>query len=167
MSGSSLPFYPQFIVGIKFLSQSPTWRFHDSRVRFVPNPPSPVGNGLEMPTTWAGFLVACGFRTLLPARTPDSPLLGERCAQSCEHCLHLFRMSSGQQSVRPNTSKPVRLPEAYSSVVVEQTTKCREAWEKASKLTSGGLGSVIQFKPPPLYLGDSKGSRVWDLDVNE
>ena len=32
----------------------------------------------------------------------------------------------------------------------------------------GGVGSAIQFKPPyPLYIGDSKGSRVWDLDGNE
>ncbi len=50
----------------------------------------------------------------------------------------------------------------------KRTPKCREAWERASKVIPGGVASAIQFKPPyPLYIGDSKGSRVWDLDGNE
>jgi glutamate-1-semialdehyde 2,1-aminomutase len=49
-----------------------------------------------------------------------------------------------------------------------RTPKGKAAWEAASKLIPGGVGSAIQFKPPyPLYIGDSKGSRVWDLDGNE
>ncbi len=50
----------------------------------------------------------------------------------------------------------------------KRTPKSREAWERASKLIPGGVGSAIQFKAPyPPYVGDSKGSRVWDLDGNE
>jgi glutamate-1-semialdehyde 2,1-aminomutase len=49
-----------------------------------------------------------------------------------------------------------------------RTPKSKAAWEAAAKLIPGGVGSAIQFKPPyPLYLGDSRGSRVWDLDGNE
>jgi glutamate-1-semialdehyde 2,1-aminomutase len=49
-----------------------------------------------------------------------------------------------------------------------RTPKSRAAWEAAAKLIPGGVGSAIQFKPPyPLYLGDSRGSRVWDLDGHE
>ena len=48
-----------------------------------------------------------------------------------------------------------------------RTPKGRAAYERAAKVIPGGVGSAIQFKPPyPLYLGDSKGSRVWDLDGN-
>ncbi len=54
--------------------------------------------------------------------------------------------------------------EAYE----QRTPKCKAAWEKAAKVIPGGVGSAIQFKPPyPIYIGDSKGSRVWDLDGNE
>jgi glutamate-1-semialdehyde 2,1-aminomutase len=50
----------------------------------------------------------------------------------------------------------------------KRTPKSREAWERAAKVIPGGVGSAIQFKPPyPLSIGDSKGSRVWDLDGNE
>lgn len=49
-----------------------------------------------------------------------------------------------------------------------RTPACRKAWERASRLIPGGVGSAIQFKLPyPLYIGDSKGSKVWDLDGNE
>jgi glutamate-1-semialdehyde 2,1-aminomutase len=49
-----------------------------------------------------------------------------------------------------------------------RTPKVRAAWEAGAKVIPGGVGSAIQFKQPyPLYLGDSKGSRVWDLDGNE
>lgn len=41
-------------------------------------------------------------------------------------------------------------------------------YERARKLIPGGVGSAIQYRAPyPLYLADSKGSRVWDLDGNE
>ncbi len=54
--------------------------------------------------------------------------------------------------------------EAYE----QRTPKCKTAWERAAKVIPGGVGSAIQFKPPyPIYIGDSKGSRVWDLDGNE
>jgi glutamate-1-semialdehyde 2,1-aminomutase len=49
-----------------------------------------------------------------------------------------------------------------------RTSKGKAAWEAAAKVIPGGVASAIQFKPPyPLYIGDSKGSRVWDLDGNE
>src|SRR5918999_4276644 len=49
-----------------------------------------------------------------------------------------------------------------------RTPKCRTEYERAHRLIPGGVGSAIQFKEPyPLYLADSKGSRVWDLDGNE
>ncbi|MBI3648264.1 MAG: glutamate-1-semialdehyde 2,1-aminomutase [Actinobacteria bacterium] len=49
-----------------------------------------------------------------------------------------------------------------------RTPKGRAAWERAAKLIPGGVGSAIQFKQPyPMYIGDSRGSRVWDLDGNE
>lgn len=49
-----------------------------------------------------------------------------------------------------------------------RTPKSKAAWEAAAKLIPGGVGSAIQFKPPyPLYIGDSKGSKLWDLDGNE
>jgi len=49
-----------------------------------------------------------------------------------------------------------------------RTPKCRAEFDRASKLIPGGVGSAIQYKAPyPLYLADSKGSRVWDLDGNE
>ena len=51
---------------------------------------------------------------------------------------------------------------------VQRTPKCAVEFERASKLIPGGVGSAIQFTAPhPLYIGDSKGSRVWDLDGNE
>jgi len=49
-----------------------------------------------------------------------------------------------------------------------RTPKGKAVWERAAKVIPGGVGSAIQFKPPyPLYIDDSKGSRVWDLDGNE
>jgi glutamate-1-semialdehyde 2,1-aminomutase len=49
-----------------------------------------------------------------------------------------------------------------------RTPASRTAWERAAKLIPGGVGSAIQFKPPyPLMIGDSKGSKVWDVDGNE
>src|SRR5947199_5319608 len=49
-----------------------------------------------------------------------------------------------------------------------RTPASKAAWERASTLIPGGVGSAIQFKEPyPLSIGDSKGSRVWDLDGNE
>jgi glutamate-1-semialdehyde 2,1-aminomutase len=49
-----------------------------------------------------------------------------------------------------------------------RTPKCAAEFERASRLIPGGVGSAIQYKEPhPLYIGDSKGSHVWDLDGNE
>jgi glutamate-1-semialdehyde 2,1-aminomutase len=49
-----------------------------------------------------------------------------------------------------------------------RTPGSRTAWERAAKVIPGGVGSAIQFKPPyPLMIGDSKGSKVWDVDGNE
>ncbi len=49
-----------------------------------------------------------------------------------------------------------------------RTPGSAQAYERASRLIPGGVGSAIQFKPPyPLYLASSKGSRVWDVDGNE
>lgn len=49
-----------------------------------------------------------------------------------------------------------------------RTPRCRAAWERAGAVIPGGVASAVQFKAPyPLYIGDSRGSRVWDLDGNE
>jgi glutamate-1-semialdehyde 2,1-aminomutase len=49
-----------------------------------------------------------------------------------------------------------------------RTPGSAQAYERASRVIPGGVGSAIQFKPPyPLYLASSKGSRVWDVDGNE
>lgn len=49
-----------------------------------------------------------------------------------------------------------------------RTPRCRAAWEHAGTMIPGGVASAVQFKAPyPLYIGDSRGSRVWDLDGNE
>jgi len=51
---------------------------------------------------------------------------------------------------------------------LRRTPKCAAEFERASRVIPGGVGSAIQFKAPhPLYLADSKGSFVWDLDGNE
>jgi glutamate-1-semialdehyde 2,1-aminomutase len=51
---------------------------------------------------------------------------------------------------------------------VRRTPLCAAEFRRASRLIPGGVGSAIQFRAPhPLYIGDSKGSRVWDLDGNE
>ncbi len=50
----------------------------------------------------------------------------------------------------------------------KRTPGSRAAWERAARLIPGGVGSAIQFKPPyPLSIGDSKGSKLWDVDGNE
>ncbi len=49
-----------------------------------------------------------------------------------------------------------------------RTPKSAAAYDRASKLIPGGVGSAIQYTSPyPLVIGDSKGSRVWDVDGNE
>ena len=46
-------------------------------------------------------------------------------------------------------------------------TSAKEA-ARAQAIIPGGVGSAIQFWPPhPLFLKDSKGSYVWDLDGNK
>ncbi len=57
---------------------------------------------------------------------------------------------------------------SYVDEYTKRTPKCAAEYERARKLIPGGVGSAIQFKAPyPLYLADSRGSRVWDLDGNE
>jgi len=51
---------------------------------------------------------------------------------------------------------------------VRRTPRCAAEFERASRVIPGGVGSAIQYRAPhPLYIGDSRGSRVWDLDGNE
>jgi glutamate-1-semialdehyde 2,1-aminomutase len=51
---------------------------------------------------------------------------------------------------------------------VERTPGSAAAYERARALIPGGVGSAIQYYAPhPLYIADSKGSRVWDVDGNE
>jgi glutamate-1-semialdehyde 2,1-aminomutase len=51
---------------------------------------------------------------------------------------------------------------------VERTAGSVAAYERARRLIPGGVGSAIQYYAPhPLYIADSKGSRVWDVDGNE
>jgi glutamate-1-semialdehyde 2,1-aminomutase len=51
---------------------------------------------------------------------------------------------------------------------VEHTPRSAAAYERGRRLIPGGVGSAIQYYAPhPLYIGDSKGSRVWDVDGNE
>jgi glutamate-1-semialdehyde 2,1-aminomutase len=50
----------------------------------------------------------------------------------------------------------------------ERTPGSAAAYKRARRLIPGGVGSAIQhYAPHPLYIGDSKGSRVWDVDGNE
>jgi glutamate-1-semialdehyde 2,1-aminomutase len=49
-----------------------------------------------------------------------------------------------------------------------RTPKCAQAAKRAQAIIPGGVGSAIQFWAPyPIYVKDSKGSRIWDLDGNE
>jgi len=49
-----------------------------------------------------------------------------------------------------------------------RTPKCGAAAKRAQAIIPGGVGSAIQFWAPyPIYIKDSRGSRVWDLDGNE
>ena len=51
---------------------------------------------------------------------------------------------------------------------LKRTPKCAIEFERAARLIPGGVGSAIQYRAPhPLYVGDSHGSRVWDIDGNE
>jgi len=49
-----------------------------------------------------------------------------------------------------------------------RTPKCAQAAKRAQAIIPGGVGSAIQFWAPyHIYVKDSKGSRIWDLDGNE
>lgn len=51
---------------------------------------------------------------------------------------------------------------------VKKTPKTAQAAKRASAIIPGGVGSAIQYWAPyPVYIKDSKGSRVWDMDGNE
>jgi glutamate-1-semialdehyde 2,1-aminomutase len=55
----------------------------------------------------------------------------------------------------------------YEDYVARTPTSRKEA-ERAQAVIPGGVGSAIQFWPPyPLYVKDSKGAYVWDLDGNK
>ncbi len=57
---------------------------------------------------------------------------------------------------------------SYYDDYVARTTKSGQAAARAKKSIPGGVGSAIQFwAPNPIFIKDSKGSRVWDLDGNE
>ena len=51
---------------------------------------------------------------------------------------------------------------------VKRTPKSAAAAARAQKVIPGGVGSAIQFWAPyPIYISDSAGSKVWDMDGNE
>jgi glutamate-1-semialdehyde 2,1-aminomutase len=51
---------------------------------------------------------------------------------------------------------------------VARTPKSAAAAKRAQEIIPGGVGSAIQFWAPyPIYIADSAGSKVWDLDGNE
>jgi len=51
---------------------------------------------------------------------------------------------------------------------IAKTPKCGTAAKRAQAIIPGGVGSAIQFWGPyPIYVKDSAGSKVWDLDGNE
>jgi len=57
---------------------------------------------------------------------------------------------------------------SYYEDYVARTPKCAEAAKQAQRWIPGGVGSAIQFWPPyPIYVKDSKGPYVWDMDGNK
>ncbi|NOY09637.1 MAG: aminotransferase class III-fold pyridoxal phosphate-dependent enzyme [Spirochaetes bacterium] len=51
---------------------------------------------------------------------------------------------------------------------IKRTPGSQKAAERAQAIIPGGVGSAIQFWAPyPIYIKDSKGSRIWDMDGNE
>ena len=51
---------------------------------------------------------------------------------------------------------------------LKRTPRSATEFERAARLIPGGVGSAIQYRAPyPLYVGDSRGPRVWDVDGNE
>lgn len=51
---------------------------------------------------------------------------------------------------------------------ISKTPNCGKAAKRAQAIIPGGVGSAIQFWAPyPVYIKDSEGSKVWDLDGNE
>lgn len=51
---------------------------------------------------------------------------------------------------------------------VARTPKSAAAAKRAQEVIPGGVGSAIQFWAPyPIYIKDSAGSKVWDMDGNE
>ena len=46
--------------------------------------------------------------------------------------------------------------------------KSKGLFERAQAVIPGGVGSAIQFWPPyPIFVKDSQGAYVWDLDGNK
>jgi glutamate-1-semialdehyde 2,1-aminomutase len=55
----------------------------------------------------------------------------------------------------------------YEDYVSRTPTSAREA-KRAQAIIPGGVGSAIQFWPPyPIFVKDSQGAYVWDLDGNK
>lgn len=55
----------------------------------------------------------------------------------------------------------------YDDYVTRTTTSGKEA-KRAQAIIPGGVGSAIQYWPPyPIFVKDSRGSYVWDLDGNK
>ncbi len=51
---------------------------------------------------------------------------------------------------------------------IAKTPNCGKAAKRAQAIIPGGVGSAIQFWGPyPIYVKDSAGSKIWDLDGNE
>jgi glutamate-1-semialdehyde 2,1-aminomutase len=55
----------------------------------------------------------------------------------------------------------------YDDYIARTPTSAREAG-RAQEIIPGGVGSAIQFWPPyPIFVKDSRGPYVWDLDGNK
>ena len=55
----------------------------------------------------------------------------------------------------------------YEEYVARTPTSAKEA-QRAQAIIPGGVGSAIQFWPPyPIYVKDSQGAYVWDMDGNK
>ena len=59
-------------------------------------------------------------------------------------------------------------PMSFYDDYIARTTKSASAAKRAQEIIPGGVGSAIQYWAPyPVYIADSAGSKVWDLDGNE
>jgi glutamate-1-semialdehyde 2,1-aminomutase len=57
---------------------------------------------------------------------------------------------------------------SFIDVYAERTPTSRKEAARAQAIIPGGVGSAIQFWPPyPIFVKDSQGAYVWDLDGNK